>query len=83
MVEPGGRVFRQYIGPTDSKRKTPLHVLRFLVLDTIEEKIAEILNRKEALFDKVVESVDTPGHRFTREELMRILEITPEGFSSG
>lgn len=65
------------------ERKTPLHVLRFLVLDTIEEKIAEILNRKKDLFDNVIESVDTRGHRFTREELMRILEITPESFPSG
>ena len=65
------------------ERDTPLHVVRFLVMDTIEEHIAEILNRKEDLFDKVVESVDTRGHNFTREELMRILEITPEGLSSG
>lgn len=66
------------------ERDTPLHVVRFLMQDTIEDHIAKILNRKEALFDKVVESIDTPaGHRFTREELMRILEITPECLSSG
>ena len=65
------------------ERKTPLHVLRFLVLDTIEEQIAEILNRKKDLFDNVVESVDTQAHRFTQEELMRILEITPKDISSG
>ena len=63
------------------ERDTPLHVVRFLVLDTIEEHIAEILNHKEDLFDKVVESVDTREHRFTREELMRILEISLEGLS--
>ena len=65
------------------ERDTPLHVVRFLVQDTIENQIAEILNRKEALFDDVIESVETQGHRFTQEELMRILEITPKGFSSG
>jgi SNF2 family DNA or RNA helicase len=59
-------------------REAPLHVVRFLVEDTIEERIAEILGRKEDLFNEVVESVDTPGYQFTREELMRILELSPE-----
>ncbi len=62
------------------ERDTPLHVVRFLVQDTIEERIAQILGRKEDLFDDVVESVRTPGHRFTREELMQILELSPEDF---
>jgi SNF2 family DNA or RNA helicase len=58
-------------------REAPLHVVRFLVEDTIEERIAEILGRKENLFNEIVESVDTPGYQFTREELMRILELSP------
>ncbi len=58
-------------------REVPLHVVRFLVEDTVEERIAEILGRKEDLFNEVVESVDTPGYQFTREELMRILELSP------
>lgn len=60
------------------ERDSPLHVVRFLVQDTIEERIAQILGRKQDLFDQIVESVDTGGLRFTREELMQILELSPE-----
>lgn len=59
------------------ERGTPLHVARFLVEDTIEERIVEILGWKEHLFDEVVEAVDTGGQHFTLEELMRILELSP------
>ena len=59
-------------------RELPLHVVRFLVADTIEERIAQILGRKEDLFDEVVESVEMTNHRFTQEELMEILELGPE-----
>lgn len=59
-------------------RELPLHVIRFLVVDTIEERIARILARKEELFDEIVESVEMKHHRFTREELMDILELGPE-----
>ena len=59
-------------------RELPLHVIRFLVVDTIEERIATILARKEELFDEIVESVEMTHHRFTREELMDILELGPE-----
>ena len=59
-------------------RELPLHVIRFLVVDTIEERIAGILARKEELFDEIVESVEMTHHRFTREELMDILELGPE-----
>ena len=37
-------------------RDKPLHVVRFTVADTIEERIAEILNHKEKLFEDVIES---------------------------
>ena len=59
-------------------RELPLHVVRFLVADTIEERIAQILGRKADLFDEVVESVEMTNHRFTREELMEILELGPD-----
>ena len=62
-------------------REFPLHVVRFLIVDSIEERIARILTRKEDLFDKVVESVEMNNHRFTREELMNILELDPEEIS--
>ena len=58
-------------------RELPLHVVRFLVADTIEERIAQILDRKADLFEEVIESVEMTNHRFTREELMEILELGP------
>ena len=64
------------------ERETPLHVVRFLVADSIEERIARILRRKEDLFEEVVESVKTTHRRFTREELMEILELRPEDIPS-
>ena len=59
-------------------RELPLHVIRFLIVDTIEDRIARILARKEELFDAIVESVEMTHHRFTKEELMDILELRPE-----
>jgi SNF2 family DNA or RNA helicase len=57
------------------ERSEPLHVIRFLASDTIEERIAEILARKADLFDEVVESAESQVHRFTREELLEILDL--------
>lgn len=56
-------------------RKQPLHVVRFLVADSIEERIATILEQKECLFDEIIESTETTTHRFTKAELMQILEL--------
>ena len=56
-------------------REEPLHVVRFLVADSIEERIAKILERKECLFDEIIESAETASHRFTKEELMEILQL--------
>ena len=58
------------------ERDEPLHVVRFLVTDSIEEHIAEILERKEYLFDEVIESAQTTAPRFTKNELMRILNLS-------
>jgi len=58
------------------QREEPLHVIRLLIIDTIEEKIAEILNQKELLFDDVIESIDTVSPSFSMQEMMRILEFT-------
>ena len=57
-------------------REGPLHVIRFLVADSIEERIETILEQKKCLFDEVIESAETTTHRFTKEELMQILELT-------
>ena len=40
------------------QREEPLHVVRFLVRDSIEERIASILEEKEQLFEDVVDSVE-------------------------
>ncbi len=59
-------------------REAPLHVVRFLVQDTIEERIAHVLEHKRQLFEQVVESVDSASYHFTRGELLQILELDPE-----
>ncbi len=56
-------------------RNDPLHVVRFLVNDSIEERIAEILEKKKSLFEQVIESSPSSKHRFTKKELMQILEV--------
>lgn len=58
-------------------RKEPLHVIRFLIRDSVEEHISSILEKKEALIDEVIESTETYSKRFTTEELMQILQLTP------
>ena len=57
------------------QRDKSLHVIRFLVVDTIEERIARILNHKENIFENVIESTETNTSRFTVEELRQILEL--------
>jgi len=59
-------------------RKTPLHAVKFLVVDTIEERINSILESKQALFDHYVEQA--PGAEvplLTRSELLRVLDLRP------
>ncbi len=56
-------------------REEPLHVIRFVVRDSIEERIASVLDRKEALFDEIVESAGAARGRLTQRELMEILEL--------
>ena len=57
-------------------RNEPLHVIRFLISDSIEERIARILDQKESLFDEVIESPRTKSSSFTKKELLQILELT-------
>ena len=64
------------------QRDKPLHVIRFLVADTIEERITEILNCKEYLFENIIESADTNVSRFTVEELRQILDLPEAGDGS-
>lgn len=66
-------------------RLDPLHVVRFRVMDSIEEHIQSILDRKAELFDRIVDSADAVESRLTREQLLRILDVSPEdlGLDSG
>ncbi|MFW6116270.1 MAG: DEAD/DEAH box helicase [bacterium] len=57
-------------------RSRPLHVIRFLVKDTIEDRIAQILRRKQSLFDSYVEgapSAELAG--FDKRTLRCMLEV--------
>jgi len=70
------------------EREEPLHVIRFLVQDSIEERIAAILEQKARLFEEVVESSGMAGKAFTKPELMSILglsagDLTPALDESG
>jgi len=58
-------------------RERVLHVMRFLVTDSIEERIAEVLEDKRELFKQYVESAESAEMPIvTRDELMRILQLT-------
>ena len=57
-------------------RDEPLHAIRFLVVDSIEEHIEAILERKEHLFDEIIGSAEATTRRFTERELMQILELS-------
>lgn len=56
-------------------RNDPLHVVRFVVCESIEERIAEILDEKAELFEDVVESTPAKRKQFGRAELERILDM--------
>ena len=58
------------------EREAPLHVLRFMMADTIEERITAILDVKDRLFEEVIESAETPARSFSVQELMQILEVS-------
>ena len=57
-------------------RERPLHVIRFIVSSTIEERISNILVEKQELFETYIESAansDKPW--FSKELLEQILEV--------
>lgn len=57
-------------------RKTPLHVCRFLIINSIEEKINEILKEKKLLFEKIIGRAKTAETKlFSKKELERILKL--------
>ena len=56
-------------------RLDPLHVIRFVVRDSIEERIAMVLEEKAELFDDVVETAKSSSTGFGRTELARLLGL--------
>ena len=57
-------------------RDSPLHSIRFLVVDTIEERISDIIQKKHELFENYVESASyvTPP-KSSNELLKQILDV--------
>ncbi|MDE2730120.1 MAG: DEAD/DEAH box helicase [Bacteroidota bacterium] len=62
-------------------RGTPLHVVRFTVVDSIEERIALILNSKEKMFREIVDSAETKAKGFSVREMLQILELSAANLS--
>lgn len=58
-------------------RSELLHVIRFVVRQSIEERIASILDEKAELFENVVEGTKSDVRGFGRGELLQILEMFP------
>ena len=57
-------------------RKAVLHVFRFTVIDSIEERIVNILGEKQALFEQYVNQAETAViPRLDLDELMRIVGL--------
>ena len=57
-------------------KQTPLEVIRFIVEDTVEERIAEILEYKTSLFNEYIEDAPTvTTERLSDQNLRRILNL--------
>lgn len=58
-------------------RQMPLHVFKFLVRGTIEERIDELLKEKSDLFTEYVEEAENATPVVSGGQLWRLLDITP------
>ena len=57
-------------------RESPLQVIRFLVEDSVEERILEILQEKEKMFDQYIEGAPTfPSQQNMTDQLRNVLDI--------
>ena len=57
-------------------KQTPLEVIRFIVEDTVEERIAEILEYKTTLFNEYIEDApNVADERLAEQDLRRILDV--------
>lgn len=58
-------------------RSRPLHLIRFMIVDTIEGRINEILGKKKIEFETYIENADNALVRLlTRDDLRRILGLS-------
>jgi SNF2 family DNA or RNA helicase len=65
-------------------RERPLQVVRFLVADSIEERIDTLLQEKQAIFEQYVEQAENATVRlFTRNELRRLLDLPAARATTG
>lgn len=64
-------VEHQAIGRADRfGRKGSLHVIKFVTVDTIEEKIEDLLLNKQEIFNNIVEDVTPKTNKFSEKDLM-------------
>ncbi len=62
----------------------PVTVVRFLMLDTIEERIDHVLQQKRDLFDAIFSDVTGPSRLgLTEEELFGLFDLRCPGGSGG
>jgi SNF2 family DNA or RNA helicase len=58
-------------------RSRPLHVIRYLVADTIEDRIQGVLHRKQLEFERYVDNAECAEVKaFTRDELRGMLGLS-------
>jgi SNF2 family DNA or RNA helicase len=56
----------------------PVHVFAYVSADTIEERIAVLLQRKQILFDEIVDGVTLDlGAKLSADELLSLFGIQP------
>ena len=61
----------QAIGRADRfGREGSLHVIKFTSVDTIEERIEDLLLNKQEIFNKIVEDVTPKTNKFSEKELL-------------
>ena len=64
-------VEHQAIGRADRfGRKGSLHVIKFITVDTIEERIEDLLLNKQEIFNKIVEDVTPKTNKFSEKDLL-------------
>tara|TARA_B100001121_G_C18631075_1_gene594396 strand:+ start:5 stop:1333 length:1329 start_codon:yes stop_codon:yes gene_type:complete len=54
-------------------RENVLHVIKFLCVNSVEERIEEIIKEKKYIFDEIVEETAKKVPRLSEEELMKIV----------